>query len=201
MTRASVRSAGLSSVVTTGIGIGTANPVAAVTGALSFAGWLMDRWPDASAQPLREGRPTKTLTEAINTIAQPELSPEWLRDIAATRSPNRASDEAAIARRASEIAHSPEAGTDFDNWARAVIELKVAQRAAEIARSSQAGSDYDHWVRAERELKVAQKAEEIARSPDAGNDYDNWLRAEQSRHVRGTRRTCRTSRAAWGTAS
>lgn len=93
--------------------------------------------------------------------------------------PTRRSDEAIAGRRAAEIARSDRAGTDFDNWIRAVIQLKIEQRAAEIARSPSAGTDFENWLRAERELKIAQRAEEIAHSRLAGSDVENWVRAER----------------------
>ena len=92
--------------------------------------------------------------------------------------PTRQSDEAIVRRRAAEIARSPNAGKEFDNWIRAVIELKITQRAVQIARSPNAGSDLQNWLRAERELKIAQRAEEIANLSEARTDYDNWVRAE-----------------------
>lgn len=140
---------------------------------------------------------------ATATMRQPDLRPAWsppaassgIGSPAGASHPTRqeppqggqpASDAATregIERRAAEIARSPDGGSDFDNWVRAVVEVAVAQRAAEIARSPDAGSDFDNWLRAERELKVGQRAQEIARSEDAGSDFDNWLRAERDLRI------------------
>jgi hypothetical protein len=68
----------------------------------------------------------------------------------------------AIQGRAAEIARSPEAGSDFDNSLRAIVDVAIAQRAAEIARSPEAGGDFDNWLRAERELRITYRAQEIA---------------------------------------
>jgi hypothetical protein len=89
-------------------------------------------------------------------------------------------DETQIAQRAAEIAQSLHAGTDFDNWLRAVLELQIAKRAEELARSGEGSSDMDNWLRAEAELLIAERAREIARSPQAGGDFDNWLQAERA---------------------
>jgi hypothetical protein len=175
---ASAWSSGLTYVATTGIGIATVNPVMMATGSVGLMGWLIDRWQEGKRNPSPANRPSATVREQINSVSRFEPSPEWFQEEASQRAPTRQSDEAIVRRRAAEIARSPNKGTDFDNWIRAVIELKITQRAAQIARSPNAGSDFQNWLRAEHELKVAQRAEEIASSPEAGTDYDNWVRAE-----------------------
>jgi hypothetical protein len=175
---ASVWSSGLTTVVTGVFGVATGNPIAAVTGAIGFAGWLVERFQDASEETDEEERPTITLSEAVNSISPPENPPAAFQAAASKENPTRASDKRAVEGRAKQIARSEAAGTDFDNRIRAVIELKVAQRAEEIARSPQSGTDEENWLRAERELQIAYRAEEIASSAESGRDYDNWIRAE-----------------------
>lgn len=159
-------------------GVATGNPIPALYGAIDFSKWLFDRWQEASSEPSPARRPSASVPELINSASSSAPRSGWFQEAATEQVPTRRSDEAIAGRRAAEIARSDRAGTDFDNWIRAVIQLKIEQRAAEIARSPSAGTDFENWLRAERELKIAQRAEEIARSPAAGTDYDNWLRAE-----------------------
>ena len=158
-------------------GVATGNPIPALYGAVDFSKWLFDRWQEASREPSPARRPSASVPELINSASSSAPRSGWFQEAATEQVPTRRSDEAIAGRRAAEIARSDRAGTDFDNWIRAVIQLKIEQRAAEIARSPSAGTDFENWLRAERELKIAQRAEEIARSR-AGTDYDNWLRAE-----------------------
>jgi hypothetical protein len=200
-------SSGLTFAATAAIGIFTLNPVPAVTGAIGFTGWLFERWQEANREPSPAKRPSATVPELVNSVSRSERRPGWFQEAATEQAPTRSSDEKIVGKRAAEIARSGRAGTDFDNWIRAVIEPKIEQRAAEIARSPNAGSDFDNWIRAERELaaehatisqraeKIARsaetaieirthveimlRAEEIAKSPGAGSDWENWLRAER----------------------
>jgi hypothetical protein len=144
---------------------------------IEFTTWLAEQWQHASREPSPAKRPSITVSQLINSASRSEQRPGWFQEAAQAPSPEP--DNAIVQRRAAEIARSPNAGTDFDNWLLAVIELKIQQRATEIARSPDAGTDHDNWLRAERELKVALRAAEISRSPQARTDYDNWLRAEQ----------------------
>jgi hypothetical protein len=177
--KASAWTSGLTYATTTVIGIATLNPVTAVTGAITFTGWLFEQWQEASREPSPAERPSVTVPELINSVSRSDRQSGWFQEYAATeQAPTRESDEKMVRKRAGEIARSGRAGTNFDNRLRAVIELKIAQRAAEIARSPNAGSDLENWLRAERELKTAQRAEEIAKSPGAGTARENWLRAE-----------------------
>ena len=135
---ASAWSSGLTSAATTGLGIATGNPIAAVTGAISFATWLVERWQKASREPSPGKRPSITVPELINSVSRSERRSGWFQEAATEQAPTRESDEAIVRRRAAEITRSDRSGTDFDDWIRAVIELKIEQRAAEIARSPNA---------------------------------------------------------------
>ena len=173
----SVWSSGLTHATLTSIGIATVNPALIATGSIGLMQWLIERWQNASRDPSSARQPSATVREQISSVSRFERRSEWFQE-AATHPPTRQSDEAIVRRRAAEIARSPNAGKEFDNWIRAVIELKITQRAVQIARSPNAGSDLQNWLQAERELKIAQRAEEIANSSEARTDYDNWVRAE-----------------------
>lgn len=160
-------------------GVATGNPIPALYGAIDFSKWLFDRWQEASREPSPARRPSASVPELINSASSSAPRSGWFQEAATEQVPTRRSDEAIAGRRAAEIARSDRAGTDFDNWIRAVIQLKIEQRAAEIARSPSAGTDFENWLRAERELKIAQRAEEIAHSRLAGSDVENWVRAER----------------------
>lgn len=160
-------------------GVATGNPIPALYGAVDFSKWLFDRWQEASREPSPARRPSASVPELINSASSSAPRSGWFQEAATEQVPTRRSDEAIAGRRAAEIARSDRAGTDFDNWIRAVIQLKIEQRAAEIARSPSAGTDFENWLRAERELKIAQRAEEIAHSRLAGSDVENWVRAER----------------------
>ena len=148
-------------------GVATGNPIPALYGAVDFSKWLFDRWQEASREPSPARRPSASVPELINSASSSAPRSGWFQEAATEQVPTRRSDEAIAGRRAAEIARSDRAGTDFDNWIRAVIQLKIEQRAAEIARSPSAGTDFENWLRAERELKIAQRAEEIAGSTRA----------------------------------
>jgi hypothetical protein len=184
---ASAWSSGLTHLATIGVGIGigvtTGNPLPAIAGAIGFSGWLVNRCQEANSYPSSAQQPSATVREQINSVSRFERHSGWFQEAATQQAPTLESDEAIVRKRTAEIARSANAGTDFDNWIRAVIELKITQRAAQIGRSPNGGSDFDNWIRAERELKIAQRAEEIAKSPAAGTDYDNWIRAEHEVHV------------------
>lgn len=172
-------SSGLTYVTVTAIGFGTGNPVAGAIGAIQLAEWLFQRWQEADREQSPAKQPSATLHEQINTVSRFDRRSGWFQKQATKRAPTRESDEAIVRRRAEEIARSNRAGTNFDNWIRAVIELKIEQRAAEIARSPNAGSDLENWLRAERELKVAQRAKEIAGpKARASTYYEIWPQAE-----------------------
>lgn len=160
-------------------GVATGNPIPALYGAVDFSKWLFDRWQEASRELSPARRPSASVPELINSASSSAPRSGWFQEAATEQVPTRRSDEAIAGRRAAEIARSDRAGTDFDNWIRAVIQLKIEQRAAEIARSPSAGTDFENWLRAERELKIAQRAEEIAHSRLAGSDVENWVRAER----------------------
>ena len=184
---ASAWSSGLTHLATMGVGIGigvtTGNPLPAISGAIGFSGWLVNRWQEANSYPSSAQQPSASVREQINSVSHFEQRSGWFQEAATQQAPTLESDEAIVRKRTAEIARSANAGTDFDNWIRAVIDLKITQRAAQIGRSPSAGSDFDNWIRAERELQIAQRAEEIAKSSAAGTDYDNWLRAEHEVHV------------------
>jgi hypothetical protein len=117
-------------------------------------------WAEASkrrSSPV-QARPTQSVPRLLRAIAEdsPAATPSWSRPPGASGPVRPVASEtqahAEIERRAAEIARSPNTGSDFDNWLRAVIELRIAQRAREIARSPNAGGDLENWLRAEREF-------------------------------------------------
>jgi hypothetical protein len=159
-----------------GVAVVGGNPLPAVTGAVSFVGWLYDIRQRADRGDSPSERPTRSVSEQLDAIAErQDLRESWSSSVPTDDPATRT----AIEDRAREIAMSPEAGSDFDNWLRAVTEAGIAERAREIAASPEGGSDFDNWLRAERELKVAERAREIAASEEGGSDFDNWVRAER----------------------
>jgi hypothetical protein len=136
------------------------------------------------------------VVDRLNDVRQQEYKQSIIARRAAdiARSPQAGSDkenwlqaerELLIAQRAREIASSPAAAGELDNWLRAEREVLTRLRAAEIARSPQAGSDQENWLQAEREVLIAQRAREIAASPQGRGELDNWLMAEKDLEARG----------------
>jgi hypothetical protein len=97
-------------------------------------------------------------------------------------------EEALIAQRAREIANSPEARGDVDNWLRAEREVVTELLAAEYAKSHGSeppGIENRYWGQARRWVLTAQRARAIANSPQAWGDLDNWLKAERELKAQG----------------
>ena len=136
------------------------------------------------------------VVDRLNDVRQQEYKQNIIARRAAeiARSPQAGSDqenrrqaerELLIAQRAREIARSPAAAGELDNWLRAEREVLTRLLAAEIARSPQASGDWDNWLEAEREVLIAQRAREIAASPQGRGELDNWLKAEKDLEARG----------------
>jgi hypothetical protein len=155
------------------------NYVGAAQFGAQLVDWAGQVWRRASSAPTAAGRPTRSIEAAIEMAAVSSPS-------ARGAVPADADPQDMVRQRARSIAASPLAGSDFDNWLLAELQLKIAERAAEIAGRKNPPADSAAWQQAELEVRISQRASEIAHSRDAGPELDNWLRAE--REVLTTRR-------------
>jgi hypothetical protein len=176
----------------TGVGLATQNPVTMVTGAITFAGCLFDMFKEASGSPLPDERPSRSLTQLIESATAPVVVPALQPSLEPEVAPARyrsARDTGALDEAYKERLRARARQSEMDP--RTVDEayrerLRARARESEMAPRDTRALDeaYKERLRArareaERDPRgaVAREAQAIAESDRDGTNFDNRVRA------------------------